>query len=269
MIGEVLASIKGKYSRATSFSAGGATLYSPTVSSVSTLKELHAGQGFMIYMTTGATLIYEGNNTVAGNFPTLNVGWNLVGPIGVGKTYKITDILVNMNQYIVYTLKTGVSDPSVEASKAYYPSITSFLSTKGYWIKKLTDAEVAAKVAEAKKNLDTECIANAVEKRDNAILAGMDSYASTIRNLVVVRGRDLKNAWLQFSDRTARKAEIARVWNKYRTDIKYMSRQSNTLRTNAWKQYTIDRKACGVYATSDDYTSVGTDSSLQMFAPTL
>ena len=269
LIGEVLASIKGKYSRATSFSAGGATLYSPSVASVSTLKELHAGQGFMIYMTAGATLIYEATNTATGNLPALNVGWNLVGPIGVGKTLNISETLVDMNQYIVYTLKTGVKDPAAEEAKAYYPSITSFLSTKGYWIKKLNDTEVAAKAAEAKKYLDAQCIVNALEKRDNAILTGMDSYASTIRNLVVVRGRELKNAWLQFSNRTARKAEIARVWTKYRTDIKYMARQSNSLRINAWKQYTIDRKACGIYATSDDYTSVGTDSSLQMFTPTL
>jgi len=123
--------------------------------------------------------------------------------------------------------------------------------------------------AQKLKLLDTQCIANAVEKRDNATLAGMDSHYTTLRNLVVVRARDLKNAWLQFSDRKARRVEIARVWNKYRADIKYMQRQSSTLKTNVWKQYTIDRKACGTYATADDYTSAGVDSSLQMFAPSL
>jgi len=268
-IGEVLASIKGKYSRVTSFSAGGATLYSPTLTQISTLKELHAGQGFMIHMYASATLVYEAVPSESSKFPTLNVGWNLVGPVGVGGSYQIANTLDDMKQYVVYTLKTNVSDPAAEASKVYYPTITAFLSTKGYWIKKLTDAEIAAKEVEAKKYLDTECIANAVEKRDNATLAGMDSHYTTLRNLVVVRARDLKNAWLQFSDRKARRAEIARVWNKYRTDIRYMQRQSSVLKTNTWKQFTIDRKACGTYATADDYTSAGVDSSLQMFAPSL
>lgn len=122
--------------------------------------------------------------------------------------------------------------------------------------------------AQKLKLLDAQCMVDAVEKRDNAILTGMDSSYSTQRNLIVVRGRDLKNAWM-ISDRQERRAEIARIWNKYRADIKYMQRRSNIMKTNVWKQFMVDRKACGTYATADDYAGVGVDNSLQLFIPTL
>jgi len=164
-------------------------------------------------------------------------------------------------------IKNDVSDLATTTPPVSSVCPVGYEKTPALWTDSIRKA--CSLAAQQLKLLDAQCIASAVEKRDNAILAGMDSSYATQRNLVVVRERDLKNAWLQISDRRARRAEIARVWNKYRKDIKYMSRQSRTLKNNSWKQFTNNRKACGVYAASDDYTSVGTDSSLQMFAPTL
>lgn len=164
-------------------------------------------------------------------------------------------------------IKNTVSDNAPTTPTVSNICPAGYERTPNLWTAEIKAACTLA--AQKLKLLDPQCIVNAVEKRDNAILAGMDSYNATLRNLVVVRERDLKNAWLQFSDRKARRAEIARIWTKYRNDIRYMQRQSNTLRTNVWKQFMIDRKPCGTYATADDYTSSGADASLQMFAPTL
>jgi hypothetical protein len=159
------------------------------------------------------------------------------------------------------------------ASSVATSTVVSSVCPEGYektptlWTDSIRRACTLA--AQQLKLLDTQCIANAVEKRDNAILAGMDSGYSTQRNLIVVRERDLRNAWLQFPDRKLRRAEILRIWTKYRADVRYMQRQSTILKTNTWKQYALDRKTCGTYATSDDYTNVSVDSGLQLFAPTL
>lgn len=164
-------------------------------------------------------------------------------------------------------IKNTVADVATTTPTVSSVCPAGYERTPALW----TDAtkQACALVARQLSLLDTQCVANAVEKRDNAILAGMESYYGTLRNLVVTRKTELKNAWLQFSDRKARRVEIARIWTKYRTDTRYMQRQSTALKNNVWKQYMVDRKTCGIYATSDDYTSVGVDSGIQMFAPTL
>jgi hypothetical protein len=270
-IDKVLASISGQYTRITSFVNGSAVFYDPVRPTISTLKELHAGQGFMIFMKNTAVLKFDVNQIYPYKYPTnslpsLSVGWNFVGPMSAGSV-SATSVLPDINNYIIYTLVHNSPDAASEANKVYYPRMVTFTPGVGYWIKKLSDTEMAAKTAESNKYLNVECVANAVGKRDDAILAGMDTYASTLRNLVMTRERDLKSAW-QVTDRKARRTEITKVWNKYKTDIKYMQKRSNSLKGNAWKQYMIDRKACGTYATSDDYTSAGVDAGLQMFVQT-
>ncbi len=113
-----------------------------------------------------------------------------------------------------------------------------------------------------KKYLDTQCIATAVEARDSSIITGLTAYNTAAQAALGARKSALVNAWQQFSDRKVRRTEIKSIWETYRSAVRSAVKTFSVAKRAAWAKFYADRKSCGIYATSDDYTNQGVDNSL-------
>lgn len=111
------------------------------------------------------------------------------------------------------------------------------------------------------RTLDITCIQAAVDKREAAIIAAVDTYHSTVKTALETRRAALKAAWA-IADRTQRRAAIKAAWDAFRGTWRTASNALHKTRRDAWKQYRTDRRACGPTATSDDLTSESADSNL-------
>jgi chitodextrinase len=147
-IDALFASIAGKYDRITSTDpiTGEAVFYSPSTPTLNTLRQLHAGQGFMIKMNTSVpTFKYKGYTAdTIFPFSSLRSGaWNEVGPTSV-RTRSVSEIMSNYPFSSIYTYKAPFTDATGETDKLYYPTdFTTFSGGKGYWINLNSDAAPA------------------------------------------------------------------------------------------------------------------------------
>jgi len=108
--------------------------------------------------------------------------------------------------------------------------------------------------------LDVECIRREVTKRETSLITALDVYHSEIRGIIKTRNAALKEAWV-VDDRAARKIAIKTAWTNFRAGMKTATGTRAATKKSAWATFRENRKACGKYATSDDYyTSYGVDS---------
>ncbi len=118
----------------------------------------------------------------------------------------------------------------------------------------------AATTQPVKKNqLDPACMQNAVEKRDNAIIARVDSFATFVKGALEIRRDAQKTAWT-ITDKKQRQAALKNAWAKFKGTWAKAFKKLRTDRTTAWKQFYIDRKACGSNAPINDKTTESADS---------
>lgn len=101
------------------------------------------------------------------------------------------------------------------------------------------------------RQLDVVCIQDAVETREEAIIASVDTYSTDLKAAFEKRKTDLVTAWAK-SDRTERRKAIRAAWTEYRKSVREARKEFKTSRREAWQEYKTDRKACGGAATSDD-----------------
>lgn len=105
------------------------------------------------------------------------------------------------------------------------------------------------KKEELKKNttkgtLDAACMQTAVEKRDNAIMAGVDAYALSVKTALTTRRDALKAAWA-LTDATQRSAANKAAWTAFQGTWKKASQSVKASRKAAWAAFKTDAKACG------------------------
>ena len=94
-----------------------------------------------------------------------------------------------------------------------------------------------------KATFDVTCVQNAIEKRDTAISASVDVFATSVKSALTTRKDALKGAWAitKAQDRrTARKA----AWAAYNKSAKDAHTALKTTRNSAWSTYKTDLKAC-------------------------
>jgi len=114
---------------------------------------------------------------------------------------------------------------------------------------------------DATTTLDPTCIKNAIEKRDTAIIATVNRFQTTIVNALNTRKTALKAAW-EKTDRSERRTAIKEAWTAYKKAAKDARQTLKTEKKAAWKQYHMDRKACGISGASDDNAGEGVDTNI-------
>jgi hypothetical protein len=101
----------------------------------------------------------------------------------------------------------------------------------------------------------------AVDKRDTAIIAGVDAYSGIIKSALGVRKDALKTAW-GMADNKERRMVIKKVWKDFKVTSEKARKDFKLAKRAAWDQFNQDRKACGSSGASDDRTNVSADNNL-------
>lgn len=108
--------------------------------------------------------------------------------------------------------------------------------------------------------VDVTCIQNAIDKRDNAIIAAFDTYHAAVKSALEKRRDALKAAWAK-TERAERRDAIKAAWQEYRKALRAAKKALKEARQAAWRQYAVDRKACKGGAL-DERISAGIDAVL-------
>jgi hypothetical protein len=121
--------------------------------------------------------------------------------------------------------------------------------------------DITTRYNTAVPRFNNSCIEAAVDARDAAVIAAVDSYSSTVKDALNARKTVLDNAW-STTDRSARRSAINAAWDSYRTAVKNAAIDYNRAREAAWKQYGADAKTCKTEV-SDDPTNANVDKLIQ------
>jgi len=105
---------------------------------------------------------------------------------------------------------------------------------------------------------DLVCAQTAVEKRDNAVLAGFTTYSDGVKVALTARRDALKAAW-GIVDKIARKVAVKKAWIDYSAAVKTARKAFKLATKNAWKQFNEDKKACKAHI---EEGNKGMDASL-------
>ena len=105
------------------------------------------------------------------------------------------------------------------------------------------------------------CMQTAIDTRDTAIIAGLDTYYSAAKTALQTRQAALKAAWAQADQKTRREATKA-AWDTYTKSVKTARMTMKTAHKAAWTKFEADRKVCSPKAAGDDRGSLGTDNQL-------
>ena len=116
------------------------------------------------------------------------------------------------------------------------------------------------KAKDAAPNVDATCMANAIDKRETAIIAAVDSYNAAVKSALSTRKDALKAAWAQ-TDKGKRKSALKAAWDSFKGTWKNAAATLKNSREAAWKQFQTDVKACKT-DTSDDSTTSAVDSQI-------
>ena len=121
-----------------------------------------------------------------------------------------------------------------------------FVATSAFAIDDNTSAqERTLSKRNSEKVLNVQCVQNAVEKRDSAVISAHSTFNTSIVNALTVRKDAVKLAWAKETqkDRTsARKA----AYEVFRTSQKSAHEALRSVRKTSWSTFDTDMKACGV-----------------------
>jgi hypothetical protein len=106
-----------------------------------------------------------------------------------------------------------------------------------------------------------ECIQDALETRDEAIMDAFDTYHTSAKAILQTRITDLKSAWEQPKG-TYRKADIKDVWTTYRNELRAARKEFKLDKKVAWDAFKKAKASCRGVQVSDDAGSSSADNTL-------
>jgi hypothetical protein len=106
-----------------------------------------------------------------------------------------------------------------------------------------------------------ECIGEAIEARDEAIMDAFDTYHTAAKAALQTRITDLKSAWAQPKG-TYRKADIKDVWGAYKTDLRAARKEFKLDKKVAWDAFKKAKASCRGVQVSDDTGASSADTTL-------
>ncbi|MEI6400120.1 MAG: hypothetical protein WCO58_01195 [bacterium] len=112
-------------------------------------------------------------------------------------------------------------------------------SDKGGLIRDLKE-----KMSSKKSSADPICAGTAVEKRENALIAGLDTFNASMKTALTARATSLKDAWTKT---TPNERNMARKTGRqvFETASKSARTTLKSVRKSAWDTFKTDIKACG------------------------
>lgn len=97
---------------------------------------------------------------------------------------------------------------------------------------------------------DPICPQNAIEKRDTAVIAALDTYHASMKTALTTRKDAVKAAWSKTT--VKERNESRRAANEaFKTASRGAHNTLKTARTTSWNTYKTEMKACGLGAGID------------------
>lgn len=111
------------------------------------------------------------------------------------------------------------------------------------------------------KTVDLACMQTAVEKRDNAIMAALDTYSSGVKTALQTRRDALKAAW-GITDKKQRRTALRAAWDAFQGTWKNATKALRGAKKDAWTQFNKDQRACYANAGEEPASGQGVDAQL-------
>lgn len=119
----------------------------------------------------------------------------------------------------------------------------------------------AATKPSLKATVNPVCMAAAVTKRENAIIAGVDGFANTAKSALQTRRDSLVNAW-SIIDKAQRRTAIKAAWDVFKGTWKNAGTALKNARKAAWTQYRADTKACHTNSSLEEGASESVEGGI-------
>lgn len=152
----------------------------------------------------------------------------------------------------------GASLPKIMKKLIGFALLAAFLTTAASG--SLVSAQ-SATTTPPRPTIDVACIQAAIEKRDSALVASVDTYAASVKTALTTRKDALKAAWAK-TGKQERRTAIKAAWKAYRNSVKSARRVFRDAKNAAWRQFHTDRRACKIVSSADDGTGQGVDETL-------
>lgn len=101
-----------------------------------------------------------------------------------------------------------------------------------------------------KVSYDITCVQNAVEKRETALIGGVDTLSTSLKAALTTRKDALKASWA-ITDAKERRAARKAAWDNYRTGAKNAHTALKTTRKSAWDTFETEMKSCKLTGFTD------------------
>lgn len=106
-------------------------------------------------------------------------------------------------------------------------------------------AQVATTTGVTQPTRNVACVQAAIEKRETAIIAGHNTFNTSIVSALTLRKDGLKSAYA-LSEKGATKTAKKAVWGKFKTDARTAHDSMRTVRKSSWSTFNTEMRACGV-----------------------
>lgn len=116
---------------------------------------------------------------------------------------------------------------------------------------KILDTRNAKKDVKKEKVVDLNCVKTAVEKRETAIIAAIDTYSTSVKASFEARKTALLVAW-GITDTKARNIAIKNAFAKNKVAKRVATKIYKKARLITWQQFTKARIACNAEPTGED-----------------
>ena len=104
------------------------------------------------------------------------------------------------------------------------------------------------------------CVQVALEKRENALINGHDSFNTAIKSALTKRLSGLKDAWSQ-ADRLSRVTKRQAAYKTFKIESQAAHNALRTVRNIAWKNFEAEAKACGINGSGESPSLISIPNS--------
>ena len=93
------------------------------------------------------------------------------------------------------------------------------------------------------KEIDLNCMKNAIEKRENAIKTAKEAYFNKVLQALEERKIALLNAWT-IENQKERQRAVRVAWDNFKKSVKSATSEYKKAHNQAWNTFVKERKTC-------------------------
>lgn len=166
---------------------------------------------------------------------------------------------------------SGTSSSSISSSSSVKSTASSSVRSSvmkrperanGMGRMKVKEKMNRGKATEVKPNrnatVDAACAQTAVAKRENAMIAAVDAYSSSVKTSLTTRRDALSAAWSQ-TDAGAREAAIKAAHEAFKGTWKTANKTLRTAQKAAWQTFRTDAKTCKISVPQSESSAESSD----------